>query len=283
MNRTIVRSFVAASMALIAFMVIVESVGLADATPAVPPDDPCGDSDLLATTDRPTFGTNPCTVKPGAAFVEFGYRNTVTSGPLGGTASSVPQNRDRAGIVPRVEFVLDTPSAVTATSAGSRASGSSDLGTGLKYEIGYFHGLVHGIAAEVVYPTAGTPFSNGKPSFDESYQIGGGIVKNVGFNLTLGVDTFSSPNPGGGREVTTSAFQPTFVLGGAIAPRTKLNVELANSSSSGPGTSGRYDGNVFVQHAFTDYLLLDVEAAERFTIVNGTREHYVGFGGSIRF
>jgi hypothetical protein len=161
-------------------------------------------------------------------------------------------------------------------------SGASDLGTGLKYEIGYFHGFVHGIAAEVVYPTAGAPFSNGKPSFAESYQIGGGIVKGVGFNLTLGVDTFSSRNPAGGRDVTTSAFQPTFILGGAIAPRTKLNVEVANSSSSGPGTSGRYDGNVFVQHAFTEYLLLDIEAAERFTVVGGAHEHYVGFGGSIR-
>jgi hypothetical protein len=33
----------------------------ADATTAtVNATDPCGDTDLLATTDRPTFGTNPC-------------------------------------------------------------------------------------------------------------------------------------------------------------------------------------------------------------------------------
>jgi hypothetical protein len=178
--------------------------------------------------------------------------------------------------------VLDAPSSLVATGSGARTTGSSNLGTGLKYEFGYFGGFVQGIAAEAVYPTGSAAFSSGKPSFDESYQIGGGIVKNLGFNLTLGVNTFSSPRSPAGQVAMTTAFQPTFILGGAVAPATKLNVEVANNSSSGLGTSGQYYANVFLQHQFARYLLLDVEAAQRLTVVDHTRQHYVGFGGSVR-
>ena len=284
-----VRSRISASLCMAAFVLSCSCVVSADpaSTPAQAADavgsaDPCGDTNLLATTDRPTFGTNPCVVKPATAIVEVGYRNTVTSGTGAGLLASVPQNRDRVGLFPHVELVLDLPSALTASANGTTISGSSNLGTGLKYEFGYFGSFVHGIAAEVVYPTGGAPFSSGLPSYNGSYQIGGGIVRNVGFNLTLGFNTFSSPNPAGGSNLQTTAFAPTLILGGLVAPQTKLNVEVANSSSSGPGTSGKYFGNVFLQHQFAKYLLLDVEAAQQFTVVNGTHVHYVGFGGSVR-
>jgi hypothetical protein len=257
----------------------------ADATTAtVDATDPCGDTDLLATTDRPTFGTNPCVVKPGAAIVEFCYRNTSTSGPSGSNQTSYPQNRDRVGLFSHVELVLDLPSALRLTTAGASVQGSSDIGTGLKYEFGYFGSFVQGIAAEVVYPTtASGPFSDGRPSFNESYQIGGGIIKNVDFNLTLGANTFSSPNAFAPGNTTTTAFQPTFILGALVAPKTKLNVEVANSSSSGPFTSGQFFGNIFLQHQFAKFILVDVEAAQRFTVVNGTHLSYFGAGGSLRF
>jgi hypothetical protein len=152
----------------------------------------------------------------------------------------------------------------------------------LKYELGYFGSFVHGFAAEAVYPTGSTAFSDGLPSFDYSYQIGGGIVHNVGFNVTLGFDSFSAPRPAGGGNVATTAFAPTLILGAVVAPQTKLNVELANTSSNGPGSSGQYFGNVFLQHQVAKDLLLDVEAEQRFTVVHGAHQHYVGAGGSIR-
>lgn len=255
----------------------------AQADPAsVPAADPCGDTNLLATTDRPTFGTNPCVVKPQAAIAEFGYRNVTSSGPNGASVSSAPNNRDRIGLFPHVELVIDAPSAVRTTSRGAVVSGDSNLGTGLKYEFGYFGNFVHGVAAEAVYPTGSAAFSGGLPSFNGSYQIGGGIVKNVGFNLTLGFNSFSSPNPAGGKNVSTTAFEPTFILGGAIAPATKLNVEIAGNSSGGPGTGGRYFGNVFLQHQFTRNVLIDIEATQRFTVIDGTHSHYVGVGGSLK-
>jgi hypothetical protein len=252
-------------------------------TATAAPSDPCGDTNLLATTDRPTFGTNPCVVKPGDAIVEFGYRNTSTTGPDGSNQTSYPQNRDRIGLFPHVELVLDLPLAIRLTTLGGTVEGSSNIGTGLKYEFGYFGSFVQGIAAEVVYPTASGPFSNGRPSFNESYQIGGRIIKNVSFNLTLGANTFSSPNAFGNGNVTTTAFRPTFILGALIAPATKLSVEVANSSSSGPLTSGQYFGNIFLQHQFAKFILIDVEAAQRFTVVNGTRLSYFGAGGALRF
>jgi hypothetical protein len=255
----------------------------AAATPSASAADPCGDSNLLATTDRPTFGTNPCAVKPQTAILEFGYRNTTVSGSPGASnLSSYPQNRTRIGLIRDVELVIDTPSALRLTSGGTSLTGDSNIGTGLKWELGYFGSFVDGIAAEVVSPTASAGFTNGLPSFNGSYQIGGGIVKNVGFNLTLGFNSFSSPNPAGGKNVSTTAFQPTLILGGLVAPQTKLNVEVANSSSSGPGTSGQYYGNVFLQHQFAKLVLLDIEAAQRFTVVKGAHQHYFGFGGSFR-
>jgi hypothetical protein len=221
-------------------------------------------------------------VKPAAAIAEFGYRNTSTSGGDAGHVSDVPQNRDRIGLFPRVELVLDVPSALAASGNGLSTSGVSNFGTGLKYEFGYFRSFVHGIAAEVVYPTGDAPLSSSLPSFNGSYQIGGAVAKNVGFNLTLGFNSSSSPNPRTLKNVSSTAFAPTFILGSAIAPQTKLNVEVANISTSGPGTSGQFYGNVFLQHQFAHFLLLDVEAAQRFTIVGGTHEHYFGFGGSVR-
>jgi hypothetical protein len=249
----------------------------------VPAADPCGDSNLLATTDRPTFGTNPCVVKPQTVIAEFGYKNTSLSSSSGtSNTSSAPQNRDRIGLFPHVELVLDLPSSLRTAAGDIVTSASSSLGTGLKYEFGSFGAFVHGIAAEATYPTDATIAPSGLPSFNGSYQIGGPLVKNVGFNLTLGFNSFATPNSAGGKNLGTTAFAPTFILGGTVAPATKLNVEIANFSSSGPGTGGRYYGNVFLVHQFAKSLLLDVEAAERLTVVNGSHERYVGAGGSIR-
>ncbi len=283
------RTIMVAPLTLAALMVQLSDQALAEPTPAptatpVVRVDPCGDTNLLATTDRPTFGTNPCVVKPQTEIAEFGYRNTTTSGSVGASnLSTWPQNRDRIGLFPNVELVLDTPTVLRLTGDGATITGISNVGTGLKYEFGYFGSFVDGIAAEVVYPTANhAAFTNGLPSFNESYQIGGGIVKNLGFNLTLGFNSFSSPGLLGGKNVSTTAFQPTLILGGVIAPQTKLNVEVANSSSSGPGTAGQYYGNIFLQHQFAKWILLDVEAAQRFTVVNGMHQYYIGAGGSVR-
>jgi len=242
--------------------------------------DPCGDDNLLATTDRPTFGTNPCVVKDGNSNVEFGYKNTTTSGSPGGTRSvSYPEARERSGILPNLELVLDLPSQVEFGSPAGRIGTDSNFGAGLKYELGYSQNFVHGIAGEVVFPS-GT--AGGFPSFNGSYQIGGSILPGLGANLTLGFNTFSSPNPAGGKNVTTTSFQPTFIVGGLVAPETKLSVEAALSTSSGPGTSGRYFGNVFLQHQFTKNLLIDIEAAQRFTVVDRAHQHYIGAGGAIK-
>jgi len=251
------------------------------ASPA-PAGDPCGDTNLLATTDRPTFGTNPCVVKPQDAIVEVGYTNTTTSGAGASRIAAFPANRDRIGILPHVELVLDLPSELRLAANDTTIVGQSNIGTGLKYEFGYFGSFVHGIAAEVVYPTAAAPFTNGLPSFNESYQIGGGIVKNVGFNLTVGFNSFSTPSAAGAKNVSTTAFDPTFILGGLVAPDTKLNVEVANGSSSGPGTGGRYFGNLFLQHQFAKAVLVDVEVEQSLTTVNGAHSHYIGAGGAFR-
>ncbi len=284
-----VRASINVAIAAAAIIISVPCSSRADTPPSPAPaatstnsTDPCGDTNLLGTTDRPTFGTNPCVVKTSATIVEFGYRNTVTSGEDSNRLSSLPQNRDRVGLFPHVELVLDLPSALKLSGNGTPITGASNFGTGLKYEFGYFGSFVHGVAAEVVYPTSSPPFSSGLPSYNGSYQIGGGIVKNVGFNLTLGFNTFSSPNPGGHGTIRSTAFSPTLILGASVLPQTKINLEVANSSSNGPGSSGQYYGNIFLQHQFAEFLLLDIEAAQRLTVVDGARQHYVGFGGSIR-
>jgi hypothetical protein len=264
-----------------------EPVPAASASPmnaaSVAGSDPCGDTNLLATTDRPTFGTNPCVVKPRDAIIEIGYKNTTTTGDARTSEqSSYPENRDRIGLVKNLELVLDVPTDLRSTASGTSINGLSNLGTGLKYEIGHFGTFVHGVAAEAVYPTGDSRFTNGLPSFNGSYQIGGAILPNLGFNLTLGFNSFSTPGDRSGKNVTTTAFAPSFIVGGRVAPETKLNVEVANASSSGPGTSGQYFGNVFLQHQFSSFLLLDVEVAQRLTVVDGSHQHYVGAGAAVK-
>jgi hypothetical protein len=249
-------------------------------SPYVSAKDPCGDSNLLATTDRPTFGTNPCVVKNQEAILEFGYRNTTTSGQNGSVSVSYPSNRTRIGILTNLELVLDTPTLLRTTSNGTTLTTQSNLGTGLKYEIGYFGSFVHGFAAEAILPTASTGLA-AHTSYNGSYQIGGGIFKNVGFNLTLGATTGTVTRPSGVDAAVTS-FQPTLIVGGLIAAATKLNVEVAGSSANGPGTSGQYFGNVFLQHQLSKSLLVDVEASQRFTVVSHQHLHYFGAGGSVR-
>jgi hypothetical protein len=168
--------------------------------------------------------------------------------------------------------VIDAPSAVQFGERGTITSGSGNLGTGLKYEFGYFGGFVDGIAVEAVYPTGSAAFNNkGLPSFNGSYQIGGPIIRNLGFNLTLGFNSFSSPpsppalaggknpsatafgpsliladvapptfgltsvtpGPADGKNVTATAFTPSLILGGVVFPQTKLNVEFANIRQAG--------------------------------------------------
>jgi hypothetical protein len=254
----------------------------AAAASPVPAADPCGDTDLLGTTDRPTFGTNPCIVKPQEAIVEIGYRNTTTSGDGASHLAAFPENRDRLGLLPHLELVLDLPSELRMAANTTTVVAQSNIGTGLKYEFGYFGDFVHGIAAEVVYPTAAAPFTNGLPSFNESYQIGGEIVKNLGFNLTVGFNTFSTPGAANAKNVSTTTFDPTLILGGLVAPDTKLSAEVANKSSNGPGTGGQYFGNLFLQHPFTKAVLVDVEVEQSLTTVNGAHTHYIGAGGAFR-
>ncbi len=213
--------------------------------------------------------------------LEFGYRNTITSGSGANATSTYPQNRSRFGLLPGLELVVDTPTLLRVSEKGSTLFGVSNIGTGLKYEIGYFGSFVHGFAAEVVLPTADTAFTNGHSSFNGSYQIGGGIVKNVGFNLTLGFNN-STVLQTPGHNGTVTAFAPTLIAGGKVAPDTKLNVEVAGNSANGVGTSGQYYGNVFLQHQFAKFLLLDVEAEQRLTVASGGHQHYIGAGGSIR-
>lgn len=50
-----------------------------DVPPAATESAPYGATYLLAWTDRPTFGTNPCFVKPRDAIFEAGYVNSSNS------------------------------------------------------------------------------------------------------------------------------------------------------------------------------------------------------------
>lgn len=270
-----------------ALVLLMSAAANAQPTPSPAPSaavaDPCGDTDLLATTDRPTFGTNPCVVKYKDTVVELGYRNTTTSdAPNSARSSTYPQPRTRIGIAPNLEVVLDFPSAQHFASNGTLVSGESNIGTGLKYELGYGSRWVHGIAAEAVYPTGSTGFTTGLPSYNGSYQAGYAILPGLGVGGTLGFNTFSSPNPAGGKNVGTTAFTPAFQVGGVIASQTKLTVELAHSTSAGPRTSGQSFADAFLQHAFGRNFLVDINGGTRFNVVNGTHQHYVGAGGSIK-
>ncbi len=250
--------------------------------------DPCGGG-LLTTTDRPTFGTNPCVVKQSQAHVEAGYKNQTSSNPTGSSLVTFPNARLREGLAHNVEFLIDVPTTLTrSASAGPTPDNSfGDVGVGLKWEAGHGKRFVHGLAGEVVFPAATTAFGTGVPSFNGSYQAAYGILPRLGVGITLGFNDFATPlaqttiarSATSFRNPTTLAFTPAFAVGGSIFPTTKISLEIAQNSSQAALRSGSTYGDVFVQQLVFPSVLVDANIGQRFNALpNGSRQHYAGAG-----
>jgi hypothetical protein len=245
---------------------------LADQNP--PPPDPCGATNLLATTDRPTFGTNPCVVKAANAIIEVGYRN-LSDPSLASGVYGFPNARVRAGLFDNVELVIDVPTNERLRRGVPGAQGFSDAGFGLKWEIGHTSNVVYGVAGEAVLPSGSAPFTAQSPSYNGSFQAGWGFAKHAGAGVTLGfVDQPYTASTSLPRRAST--FAGAFAVGYGFTPSTKLTAEVANNRA--PGAVSQTYGDLFLQQLITQRVLIDVNAGTAFNAVIGSKSHYVGGG-----
>lgn len=249
-----------------------------DGRAADAPKDPCGETNLLATTDRPTFGTNPCVVKAANAIFELGYTNSTVGGVNGAATTTYPSARIRLGLVDRLELVVDLPTQTRVVMRGATVDGIGDLGLGLKYELGHSDKFVYGLAGEAVLPSGSFPFSVNAPSYNGSAQFGYGIAPRVGVGLTLGFANQPS-NSTGTTDRRGTTFDGAFAVGVGLTPSTKITAELAHVRDV--AHPAQTYGDLFLQQAIGQRYLVDINVGTAFNAIDGVKRHYVGAGLAI--
>lgn len=247
-------------------------------TPAPTPADPCGS--ILSIVNRPAFGTGVCTVRRGGFDIETGYTNTVTTGAGGGATAVAGQALLRLGTGDSrfdVEFAL--PSIARTDVGGAVATGTTDLGIGVKYELGYSGAALWGANLAATLPTGSPGFSAGRTQLSGGFNWAYTLDPTFALSGTLGGDEFAGVDPSG---VARSyfAFMPTLALTAAIPGSTpqQLTVEYAYFSAAGPGLGGRSWIDGIYQRDLSPHLQVDVEYGSSPTAIGGQTQHYVGAG-----
>jgi hypothetical protein len=246
------------------------------ATPSGP-SDPCGS--ILSIVNRPTFGTGVCTVQTGHFDVENGYTNTVTTGTGGGSTANYPQTLLRVGTFdPHLDVEFSFPSVNNSSGGGSNVTGSTDIGIGAKYEIGYTSKFLYGASTIVTIPTGTPAFSAGNAQFEGSFNWAYTIDSEFGIAGSLAANAFSGYNSGGNPQ-SYFAFVPT-ILGTAALPGgpSQLFGEYAYFSHAGPNLGGKSWFDFGYQRDFGPHVQFDVEYGFSPTVINGQKQHYVGAG-----
>jgi hypothetical protein len=143
---------------------------------------------ILSIVTRPTVTTETCPVRVGHAVLETGYSNTTVTGTGDGSTVSYPLALLHIGITKNtdLEFI---PASYNRSSVGSIASGSSDLGLGAKWEIGYTDKAVWGVNTQVSLPTGSPAFTAGRTQYTGNANWG--YTLNSEFSLT-GTFSFNS-------------------------------------------------------------------------------------------
>jgi hypothetical protein len=249
-------------------------------SPAVVPN-PCGS--ILSIVTRPTVTTSVCTVQTGRVLVENGYTNTVTTGPGGGVTVAYPQSLLRIGTAdPKFELDATPPSFERSSLAGATIGGSSDVGLGAKYELGYSKRWLYGVNAAITYPTGTQTFSAGDTeftgSFNWSYTVNScvGIAGATSFNALSGLNSVGSAQ-------SYFAFIPSLVVTASLPGPSEFFGEYAYFSQAGVGLGGKSLIDLGYVRDLGEHVQLDVEYGFSPTVLAGQKQHYVGAGASFMF
>jgi hypothetical protein len=242
--------------------------------PALRNNDPC--TSLSAIITRPSVTNSVCTVRPNHVLVETGYTNTTTPGV--GNTVTYPLTLIRVGTkIPGLEFDLAPPSVIRASSALGKFTGTSDVGAGLKYVLGYTPKFNYGAQVFFTAPTGTNGFSaNGTNS---NYALQAGYTINSVLSLAGAAQIFDFANNG----AHYSSFVPSLILSASLPMSSGVFVEAARfSNANGAGTPARMQYMGGITHDIGQRLQLDVEAGLSPTVATG-KYHFLGFGAAYYF
>jgi hypothetical protein len=251
-------------------------------SPTPPLSDPCGS--ILSLVSRPSITTSACTVRPGHVLLENGYINTVTTGPGGGNAVAYPQSFLSVGTFdPHLEFDFTPPSVERSSADGPPTiTGSSDIGVGAKYELGYSRRWVYGANVVLTIPTGTPAFSAGNAQYTGNFNWTYSVNSAIGLAGTVGFNALSAYNAS---DIAQSyfAFIPSVATSLTLSDGSTLNAEYVYFSRAGPNLQSNNLIDVFYVRDFGAHVQFDVEAGWYSSAQNGQSEHYAGAGLSFLY
>jgi hypothetical protein len=244
--------------------------------------DPCGGPDrLLATLNRPTIGFSACAVPPGAIVLEEGYQNQAQSGASPAVAVSYPQGFERFGVVPGLELDAIGPNFNRVRSARALETGTSDLGVGFKYEFAQRGRFTYAVDGLFTAASGSNGFTAGGPTQTIDVDVAYAASPSIGIGTTVAGASLAGFSAAGeaGR---FGALIPSAVLTAEIPNGYQFYAEVVAQSKLVPDRGGHVFGDFGVQKLLGPYLEVDIEDAQSFTPLNGSRFHYLGIGTGIR-
>jgi hypothetical protein len=176
--------------------------------------------------------------------------------------------------IPALELDLSLPLYERVNGGGPATSGTTDIGAGLKYVLGYTPRFNFGTSVFFTAPTGTTGFSAGAST--QTYNMNYGVTINSVLSLagTFGFNSLSS-----GTQKYTS-FIPSLVLSASLPHTTGLFVEAAQFTHGvGPATPTRTQFITGITRGLSARLQVDLETGRSLTAATG-KYRFVGFGAS---
>ena len=248
--------------------------------PSPTPAGPCAAGALASISDRPGLGRSPatngaaCVALPGTIVVEAGYRNQTTVGSGTQELSTFPNLIVRIGIGVDNEIVLAPPllrsqrDGENPSSGFAPATGMQDAGIGVKH-------LLHDnawmqdalnlfVTLPTGYPSNGSGFSAGLPTYTFGYSIVFALSSRIGLSTTNNLVINAAPNSAATPQRFVM-YQPSAGLSYALSPNATLLLEDQLSSPNGPGSTAGNRALAGVQCTISPNVVLDAELESNLT------------------
>ncbi|PZR58460.1 MAG: hypothetical protein DLM50_02965 [Candidatus Meridianibacter frigidus] len=261
------------------------TIARADSSPAPTPTpteqpDPCGETDLLATLNRPTVGFSACAVKPHTLLAEAGYAVEINTGSTPAINTTYPQTFSRFGFRKNLELDVLGPAFDQTSSGGTTTSGSSDSGVGIKYEFYHDDKNVAALDGLVTFPTGSGAYTAGGPGETINLDASHAITDHLGAGVTIGFASLAGTTLAGEQRRFWTVL-PSAVLTYNWASRYQTYFEYYAQTRLRPDGGQRHAIDGGLQFLATPSLEIDFEAGH--TQTDFAQSHYYGFGLGVKF
>ncbi|MBD5654678.1 MAG: hypothetical protein IAI50_05795 [Candidatus Eremiobacteraeota bacterium] len=213
--------------------------------------------------------------------LEEGYQNQSQAGASPGVTTTYPQGFERFGVAERLEVDVIGPNDNLVRAGRAFSSGFNDLGLGFKFELPQSGRFTYGIDGLFTAATGTAGFTAGGPTQTVNLDISYDASPAISFGTTL-AGSSSAGFTAGGNAARFGYFLPSAVVTASLPHDVQLYAELVAQTKLTPDGGGRLFADFGVQKLLGPYVELDVEYADSFTPVAGSRFHYLGFGTGIR-